>query len=74
MTDAAIAALMEWGNQAKGMPIGSGTIEAGAKQVKARLSQGGMRWYQAGRSNAMPFRMAVMSGRFNALWKSACPC
>ena len=60
--------------QAAGAPIGSGTIEAGAKQVKARFSRGGMRWSQAGLSNAMPFCMAVMSGRFDALWKAACPC
>ena len=60
--------------QAAGLPIGSGTIEAGAKQVKARFSRGGMRWSRAGLSNAMPFRSAVMRSRFDALWKAACPC
>ncbi len=60
--------------QAAGVPIGSGTVEAGAKQFKARFSQSGMRWSRVGLQNAMPFRAAVMSQRFDALWKAACPC
>lgn len=60
--------------QAVGLPIGSGTVESGAKQFKARYCQSGMRWSRAGLQNAMPFRAAVMSQRFDALWNAACPC
>ncbi len=59
--------------QRAGVPIGSGTVESGAKQFKARFCQSGMRWSRAGLQHALPFRAAVMSHRFDALWNAACP-
>lgn len=59
--------------QSAGVPIGSGTVESGAKQFKARFCQSGMRWSRAGLQNALPFRAAVMSQRFDALWRVICP-
>jgi hypothetical protein len=55
------------------LPIGSGTVESGAKQFKDRFTQAGMRWSRAGAVNLMPFRAAVMSRAFNHLWHAACP-
>ncbi|MEO6061113.1 MAG: hypothetical protein ABIQ99_04140, partial [Thermoflexales bacterium] len=54
--------------QRDGLPIGSGTIEAGAKRYKQRLCASGMRWSRAGLQHLLPFRDAAMSGNFNQLW------
>lgn len=54
--------------QRDGLPIGSGTIEAGAKRYQHRLCASGMRWSRAGLQHLLPFRDATMSGNFNALW------
>jgi hypothetical protein len=56
------------------LPIGSGTVESGAKQAKLRLSAAGMRWSRAGLENMLPLRAAVMSNTFNLLWPHICPC
>lgn len=55
------------------LPIGSGTVESGAKQFKDRFAQAGMRWSRDGAVNLMPFRAAVMRRGFDALWHAACP-
>ncbi|MFN3705361.1 MAG: hypothetical protein ACK4WM_05145 [Thermoflexales bacterium] len=87
-TNAEIADLMEWGNQAEGLTLTD--IEDRVLEARQRTAQAMMRALleQRGeRRNAeMPvnpetgkrlhpnFRIAVMSGRFEALWKAACPC
>ena len=45
-------------------PIGSGVIESGAKQFKARFSGPGMRWSRKGAENLIPLRAAVLSNHF----------
>lgn len=55
------------------LPIGSGTVESAAKQFKDRFTAAGMRWSRQGAVNLMPFRAAVMSRQFDALWRQACP-
>jgi hypothetical protein len=52
-------------------PIGSGMVESGAKQFKARFSGPGMRWSRTGAQNLLPIRAAVLSARFNQLWTAA---
>lgn len=55
----------------EGWPIGSGTVESGAKQFKARFSGPGMRWSQTGAKNLLPIRAALLSGRFDQMWAGA---
>jgi hypothetical protein len=57
--------------RAEGYPIGSGTVESGGKQFKARLAGPGMRWSRAGAERLIPIRAAVMSGRFDSIWRVA---
>lgn len=52
-------------------PIGSGMIESGAKQFKARFDGPGMRWSRKGAENLLPIRAAVLSGRFDHMWLDA---
>jgi hypothetical protein len=52
-------------------PIGSGVVESGAKQFKARFSGPGMRWSRSGAENLLPIRAAVLSSRFDQLWAAA---
>jgi len=52
-------------------PIGSGMVESGAKQFKARFSGPGMRWSRTGAENLLPIRAAVLSGRFDQMWTAA---
>lgn len=59
--------------QCAGLPIGSGTVESAAKQVKHRLSAAGMRWSRNGLQNMLPLRAAVMSHSFDHLWSKLCP-
>ena len=56
-----------------GWPIGSGMVESGAKQFKARVTGAGMRWSRPGAENILSVRAAVLSGkeRFNHLWTRA---
>lgn len=56
----------------EGYPIGSGTVESGAKQFKARFSGPGMRWSRAGAERLLPIRAAIMSRRFDKVWHLAC--
>ena len=49
-------------------PIGSGMVESGAKQFKARFCGPGMRWSRQGAENLLPVRAAILSQRFEELW------
>lgn len=51
--------------------IGSGMVESGAKQFKARFSGPGMRWSRKGAENLLPIRSAILSGTFDNMWTSA---
>jgi hypothetical protein len=57
----------------EGWPIGSGPVESGAKQFKARVCGPGMRWSRPGAVRILVVRAAVMSGkaRFDGLWQRA---
>jgi hypothetical protein len=59
--------------QLAALPIGSGTVESGAKQTKQRISAAGMRWSRRGLENLLPLRAALMSNAFDHLWQVACP-
>jgi hypothetical protein len=52
-------------------PIGSGMVESGAKQFKARFSGPGMRWSRTGAENLLPIRAAVLSRHFDQMWNNA---
>jgi hypothetical protein len=51
--------------------IGSGMVESGAKQFKARMAGPGMRWSRSGAENLIPVRKAILSNRFDDLWRHA---
>jgi len=55
-----------------GFLIGSGMVESGAKQFKARLTGPGMRWSRDGIERLIPVRAAVLSNRFDEVWAEAC--
>ena len=50
--------------RAKGLCISSGVVEAGCKQIGARLKRTGMRWTVAGANAIMALRCCILSGRF----------
>jgi hypothetical protein len=52
----------------EGYLLGSGPVESGVKQFKARFTGPGMRWSRAGIERLIPIRAAIMSGQFDALW------
>lgn len=52
-------------------PIGSGMVESGAKQYKARLSGTGMRWSRSGAKNLLPIRSSILSRNFDQLFVAA---
>lgn len=54
-------------------PIGSGVVESGAKQFKARFSGPGMRWSRTGAQHLLPLRAAVLSHHFDQAWSIAYP-
>ena len=54
-----------------GFPIGSGMIESGCKQFRARFNGAGMRWSRAGAERMLPVRAAIMSERFDDVWDDA---
>jgi hypothetical protein len=54
-----------------GWAIGSGMVESGAKQFKARFCGPGMRWSRDGAEKLIPVRASIMSGRFEDLWRTA---
>ena len=54
----------------RGMPIGSGPVEAACKTlVKARLCRSGMRWSREGGQRILDLRTYVKSNRWDAFWK-----
>lgn len=54
-----------------GLVIGSGMVESGCKQYKARFCGPGMRWRRHGIGRLIPIRSAVMGGCFDSMWASA---
>lgn len=54
-----------------GFPIGSGTVESGVKQFKARLSGPGMRWRRDAAQYMLVIRAAVLDHSFDARWRAA---
>jgi hypothetical protein len=58
--------------QLAGYPIGSGMVESGCKQFKARFDGSGMRWSRPGAERLLPIRAAVMSKGFDIAWERAC--
>jgi len=57
--------------QSDGYLIGSGVVESGCKQYKARFCGPGMRWSRDGAKRLMPIRSAVMSNSFDSAWSAA---
>ena len=57
--------------RADGLIIGSGSVESGIKQYKARLTGAGMRWSRAGVTRMVVIRSAILSGTFDDLWGAA---
>lgn len=55
----------------EGWVIGSGMVESAGKQYKARFAGPGMRWTRSGATNLLPIRTAIMSHRFDDLWRKA---
>ena len=55
----------------EGWAIGSGMVESGAKQFKARFTGPGMHWSRSGAENLIPIRAAILSGRYDDLWHQA---
>jgi hypothetical protein len=53
-----------------GFPIGSGMVESGCKQIRARFAGAGMRWSRLGAENLIPIRTALLSGRFDEMWSA----
>ncbi len=51
-----------------GYLIGSGMVESGAKQFKARFCGPGMRWSRPGIERLIPIRAAILSHSFDDLW------
>jgi hypothetical protein len=54
-----------------GYPIGSGTVESGVKQFKARLTGPGMRWSRPAAERMFVLRAAVLDDSFDTLWAAA---
>ena len=56
--------------RARGLQIGSGTIESGCKRVvKARLDQAGMTWTVEGARAVLKARAAYLSGHWDDYWQ-----
>ena len=54
----------------EGWLMGSGVIESGAKQYKARFTGSGMRWKRSSLERMLHLRAAIMSNNFNQTWKA----
>src|SRR5215469_7208088 len=55
--------------RARGLPIGSGVIEAACKSiVKCRFCRSGMRWTRVGGQTIVTLRSLLKSGRWDAFW------
>lgn len=57
--------------RSEGWVIGSGMVESGGKQFKARFAGPGMHWSRPGAESLLPIRSAVMSKRFDERWRAA---
>ena len=55
--------------RARGLCISSGVVEAGCKQIGARLKRAGMRWTVAGANAIIALRCRLLSGRFEDFWE-----
>jgi hypothetical protein len=55
----------------EGYVIGSGMVEIGRKQFKARFCGPGMRWNREGIERLIPIRAAIKSDWFDAMWERA---
>ena len=53
-----------------GYPIGSGMVESGCKQFRARFTGPGMRWNRTSAERSIPTRAAILRHRFDQVWKS----
>lgn len=60
-----------WEMRAQGWVIGSGMVESGGKRFKDRFTKSGMRWSRTGAERLLPFRGAIMGGRFEERWRAA---
>ena len=54
-----------------GFVIGSGMVESGEKQFKTRFCGPGMRWSRPGAEKLIPIRTAILSRRFDSVWRTA---
>ena len=54
-----------------GFPIGSGMVESGGKQYRARFTGPGMRWSRPGAERLISVRTAILSHRFEEMWTIA---
>ena len=54
----------------EGYLLGSGMVESGIKQYKARFTGAGMRWSRPGLERLIPVRSAILSHSFDTLWPS----
>lgn len=52
-------------------PIGSGTVESGIKQFKARLTEAGMRWSRPAAEKMLLIRALVLGDQFDDFWLAA---
>ncbi|MCY4027401.1 MAG: ISKra4 family transposase, partial [Acidobacteria bacterium] len=55
--------------RARGLCVSSGVVEAGCKQIGARLKRAGMRWTVAGANAILALRCCILSGRFEDFWE-----
>ena len=55
----------------EGFLIGSGVVESGCKQFRARFTGAGMRWSRPGAERLIPVRAASLSDRFDEVWRRA---
>ena len=55
----------------EGYPIGSGSVESGIKQFKARLTGSGMRWSRPAAQQMLVIRAATLGNAFDPLWEAA---
>lgn len=56
--------------RSEGWVIGSGMVESGGKQFKARFCGPGMRWSRSGAEHLLPVRTAILSRRFDHRWQA----
>lgn len=54
-----------------GYLLGSGMVECGGKQFKARFCGPGMRWNRTGLERLIPIRAAVLDDSFDSVWETA---